>query len=73
MIQLGKATNETLPAILWRYAGALFFVSTGYFGLAFTMLPPPLLRIHRFSTFNALSGKLHQLASSNLQDIFNGR
>ena len=40
-------------------------------GLAFAT-PPPLPRIEIFGV-NTLRGKLHQLGSPNLQDIFIGR
>ena len=42
--------------------------SDGYFGLAFAT---PSLRVEIFGV-NALRGKLHQLGSPNLQDIFIG-
>ena len=43
--------------------------SGGYFGLVFTT--PPMPHIHIFGV-KALRGKLHQLGSPNLQDIFIG-
>ena len=45
--------------------------SSGYFGLVFSTLPP--LRVEReIFSVNTLRGKLHQLGSPNLQDIFIG-
>ena len=45
--------------------------SGGYFGLAFAMPPPPP-RVREIFGVNAVRGKLHQLGSPNLQDIFIG-
>ena len=49
----------------------ILLYSLDVFSLTFVTLPPPLCT--EIFDVNALSGKLQQLASSNLQDIVSGR